>query len=243
MSALRKFAKRLLRGAGYKIERISPVTNLLEHKRWLLAREAIDLVIDVGANTGQFASELRNELGFRGQIISFEPLRSAFTVLSSRARGDDRWKVVNCALGEKSGSLEINVSANSYSSSLLDMLPAHVDSAPDSNYIATETVEIRTLDEAMPELRKSPRKIFMKIDTQGYESQVLRGARASLPRIDTIQLELSLVPLYAGQALFSDIHQQMCDQGYSLVVIEPMFRDPRTKRLLQMDGIYHRFGD
>ena len=243
MSTFRAAAKRLLRSIGYKAQRLTPFADLQEYKRWLIERGAIDLVIDVGANMGQFARELREELGYRGRIVSFEPLHSAFAVLSGHARGDECWDVMNCALGERSGRTEINVSGNSFSSSLLEILPAHIDGAPDSRYVTKETIEIRTLDESLPELRQSVEQIFLKIDTQGYESQVLSGAQLSLPRIDIVQLELSLVPLYEGQALFPDVHRFMADQGYSLVVIEPVFRHPRTAGVLQMDGIYQRFPD
>ena len=241
MAVLKGAVKRLLRAAGYKVQRLTPVTDLEEYQRWLIACAAVDVVVDVGANTGQFARRMREEVGFRGKIVSFEPLRAAFSTLADHARGDDRWHVVNCALGERRSRAEINVSANSYSSSLLGMLPAHTSGAPDSGYVAKEIIEVTTLDDALPDLRNSNASVYLKIDTQGYESHVLRGAQLSLPKIDIVQLELSLVPLYEGQALFPDIHSHMIGNGYSLVVAEPEFREPRTGRLLQMDGIYHRF--
>jgi hypothetical protein len=81
----------------------------------------------------------------------------------------------------------------------------------------------------------------MKIDTQGYESRVLQGAQGSLARIDTVQMELSLVPLYEGELLFQEMWELLRAKGYTLVAIESGFSAPASGQLLQVDGIFHRF--
>jgi len=206
-----------------------------------LEHYSIDTVLDVGANRGQFAQELRNDLGYKRRIVSFEPLSSAFELLKASAEGVQGWEIFNIALGDSDETQEINIAGNSYSSSLLDMLPSHVESAPESKYIGSEMIEVKCLDSIFDDLCKPTNKIYMKIDTQGFESQVLKGAEKSLARIDTIQMEMSLVPLYEGQLLFNEMCMLMSEEGYSLVAIETGFSDPNSGQLLQVDGIFHRF--
>jgi FkbM family methyltransferase len=198
-------------------------------------------VLDVGANTGQFASELRNDLGYAGTILSFEPLSTAYRMLEQRANGDPLWKTFHHALGDQDESREINVAANSESSSLLPMLASHLKSAPQSEYIGKETIRIKTLDQVFPALCPKARNVYLKMDTQGFEKHVLLGAKQSLVRIDTVQMELSLVPLYAEQVLFNEMHGLMIELGYTLIAIEDGFSDPASGQVLQADGIFHRF--
>ena len=121
------------------------------------------------------------------------------------------------------------------------MLPSHRDSAPTSRYVGKEVTEVRTVDSFFGELCRSAKSVYMKIDTQGYESRVLRGAEASLPRIDTVQIEMSLVPLYEGEVLFWDMWELMRGKGYTLIAIENGFSAATTGQLLQVDGLFHRF--
>lgn len=199
----------------------------------------VDMVLDIGANAGQFGRELRGS-GYRGRIVSFEPLTEAFQRLQAAARGDQAWRVINLALGDSPGIQKIHVAANSESSSLLRMLPLHLDAAPYSRYTGEESVQVETLDAKFDDVCAGARRIYMKVDTQGYESQVLRGAERSLELIDTIQIEMSLAPLYAGQMLFDDLYAELTGRGFGLVGLENNFGDPRTGHLLQVDGIFHR---
>lgn len=226
---------------GYDISRFDPKSHTLARRKKLSEFYTIDTVLDVGANIGQFAIQMRKDLGFSGKIISFEPVSSAFEMLKINAAGDPKWRVINCALGDAEAKNEINVAGNSYSSSFLDMLPSHIKSAPGSQYIRRETVETKTLDSVMDDLSLMEDKIYLKIDTQGYESKVIKGAERSLARINTVQIEMSLIPLYQETLLFIDMHNLLSEKGYTLVSIEPGFCDKNTGQLLQVDGIYHRF--
>ena len=112
----------------------------------LLRRFRVDVVFDIGANVGQFASELFGA-GFAGRIVSFEPLSAAHGQLIETSQPEPRWAVApRCALGESDGEATIHVAANSQSSSLVHMLDRHMQAAPRSRYIGSETVEVRTLD-------------------------------------------------------------------------------------------------
>ena len=226
---------------GFDVSRFDPKSHALARRRKLLEFYAIDTVLDVGANVGQFALQMRKDLGFSGKIISFEPLSSAFEVLKINASGDPKWRVINCALGDAEAQEEIRIAKNSYSSSFLNILQTHLDSAPESEYIGSELTEIRTLDSMMDDLCSIEDNTYLKIDTQGFESKVIKGAEQSLDRISSIQLEMSLVPLYQDGLLFPELHSLLSGKGYALVSIEPGFSDRNSGQLLQVDGIYHRF--
>jgi FkbM family methyltransferase len=195
----------------------------------------------VGANTGQFAHRLRRDLGFEGRIWSFEPLSVPFRSLQSRSAEDPDWQAFNFALGDVEGFASINVAANSESSSLLEMLPSHVEAAPQSRFVDTEDVEIRTLDAIFDDLCRPGEGVYLKIDTQGFEGRVLQGADRSLPKIDTVQVEMSLTPLYGNEPTFDELYQLLLGKGYAMVDLEPGFTNPQTGQLLQADAIFHRF--
>jgi FkbM family methyltransferase len=231
----------LLRNAGYDIIRYRPVAPPVNRLQRLLHTYQIDTVIDVGANSGGFAQYLRTDLGYTKRILSFEPLRSAYMLLKAKAANDPCWETFNIALGDTEVESEINIAGNSYSSSLLDMLPSHLTSAPESGYIGKETIEVRKLDSLFEALCDATNTVYMKIDTQGFESRVLRGAQHALQQIDTVQMEMSLVPLYEGEMLFDELHRLMKESGYSLVDIIPGFADRNSGRLLQIDGVFHRY--
>jgi len=201
----------------------------------------IDTVLDIGANSGQFAEYLRKDLGYTKRILSFEPLSSAFSLLKAKADKDPYWDAFNIALGDTEVQSEINIAGNSYSSSLLDMLPSHLKSAPDSGYKGKEIIEVKKLDSIFENLCDARNTVYMKIDTQGFESKVLKGAQNALQRIDTVQMEMSLVPLYKGEMLFDELYCLMNESGYSLVAIIPGFADKNSGQLLQVDGIFHRY--
>ena len=195
--------------------------------------------MDVGANIGQYAKKLR-AIKFGGRIISFEPLSSAYKELKDNAQNDKYWETHNLALGAMNGTTLINIAGNSFSSSLLDMLPSHVKSAPESRYVGQEEIEIASLDSMFSFLCSPTDKVFLKIDTQGYEKKVIEGAKKSLKLIDFIQLEMSLVPLYNGELLFDEMRVLLNRAGYCLISIDPGFTDQDTGHVLQVDGIFQR---
>ena len=193
------------------------------------------LIVDVGANTGQYASELRMA-GYRGPILSIEPLDDAYQALVARAASDDAWQCLQLALGAETAQSVIHVSANSMSSSLATMSSEHLQAAPDSATIREQTVTVRRFDE-LSELTGAQR-IFLKIDTQGFEEQVLSGIGDRWPDIVAIQLETSHVPLYDGAWLHPQVMQYFADRGWEPVFVERGFTDSRTGRVLQSDWTF-----
>lgn len=196
-------------------------------------------MLDVGASAGEYTEEIRR-LGYKGRIVSYEPLSSVYSVLWKKAQADELWDTYRCALGEKEEQTFINIAGNSDSSSLLNMLPLHVQSAPESKYVGQELINVVTLDSVFDAICNADDNVYLKIDVQGYESRVLRGAEKALRRIDTIQIEMSLKPLYADSPLFDEMHELMSKQKYQLVSIEPGHESRESGELLQFDAIYHR---
>ena len=234
--------KRLARRLGVDIRRYDPSATDVGRTVRLMADLRVNLVFDVGANAGQYAHELRRH-GYQGAIVSIEPLLSAWTNPQMAAERDSLWHVPDrVAIGSASGSGRINQSRNSVSSSLLPMLDSHSSAAPDSVVIGTEQVEVRTLDEVAAPYVRADTRVFLKVDTQGFEHEVLKGARGLLPAVTAIQVELSLVPLYKGQILYRDLLARLESLGFQLWNLMPEFRDPGTGRLLQTDAVFARTG-
>lgn len=239
MKSLNKMIRRILWNLGYDLIRFEPKSHSLARRKQILETYIINTILDVGANIGQYGKQLR-DIGYKGKIVSFEPLSSAFTQLKKTSENDSFWEVHNFALGDKQEVASINIAGNLYSSSILDMLPAHIKSAPDSVCVGKETIHMKTLDSVFPDLVNPGNRVYLKIDTQGFERHVLAGAEATLPSIDIIQLEMSLVPLYKDELLFDKMYQFICSKGYKLIALEPGFTDSDTGELLQVDGIFHR---
>lgn len=214
-----------------------PDPESLRHLR-ILENFKINKILDVGGNVGGYGRSLMT-LGYKGKLISFEPVSAAFQELETRSKKHANWSVVNSAIGNTDGEIEINVSANkSLSSSIADMLPAHLENAPEARYVSKEKVPIRKLDSIFDQYVESGDNVFLKIDTQGYEKTVLDGAEKSLPKIKGIQVEMSLVPLYSGEMLFPDMLRHLTDKGYMMFDLGPVFTSPTTGQLLQVDGMF-----
>jgi FkbM family methyltransferase len=230
----------ILRKLGYDIRRFDPSASPAAQLFFLIRNFEIDLIFDIGANHGQFASGIRNA-GYEGKMISFEPLSIAHAKLLKVSDGDPNWDVFSrCALGDRDGEIEINVAGNSESSSILPMLETHLCAAPQSAYVEREMSPITKLDAVAERFLSGTRAPFLKIDTQGFEWQVLDGAKDTLPLVRGVMVELSLVPLYEGQRLWQEMISRLEKDGFTLWALQPGFTDPSNGRVLQMDGIFFR---
>lgn len=230
--------KKAFRWLGLEISFISNRTKPRYEFFKLIEHFNVDMIYDIGANVGQFGSELR-EVGFKGKIISFEPLPDEHTALRERAVGDQKW-IVNeqCAIGDIDDYVDINISGNSVSSSILPMAEIHAQAASSSAYVDKVRVPIKRLDTASLPYKTLGERYFIKIDTQGFEWQVLDGASDILKNAIGVQVELSLVHLYEGQRLWMDVISRLEKEGFTLWMIHPGFTDPANKRLLQCDGTF-----
>ena len=143
-------------------------------------------------------------------------------------------------IGEKEKEVELNISENSYSSSVLQILPTHVEAAPQSKYISKEMISIKRLDSLHEINIDKFNKIFLKIDTQGYEEQALMGAEKILSKVEGIQMELSLQPLYKGQSTFTELYEKIKKLNFSLWDLRTGFKNIKTGQIYQVDGIFFK---
>lgn len=225
---------------GFEVKRYSIAQNQTARMMKILEDFKINLVFDVGANSGQFGKELRN-LGFEGEIISFEPLLDAYNSLTILSKNDSLWNpAMRTAIGEFDGEIEINVAGNSASSSILEMMDSHIKAAPATARIGIEKVSIRKLDTLSPEYITENARLFIKIDTQGYEDKVIDGGIGTISKAKVLQVELSLIELYAGQKLMVEMIEKIKKMGFQLWGVEPAFVDSNTGRMLQVDAIFCR---
>lgn len=232
--------KSLMRSFGVEVGRTASSLAEQPTLQRLLRQFQIDMVLDVGANTGQYARMLRR-LGYRGQILSFEALSAAHASLCETAAHDPLWRVApRAAVGAVSAETEINISQNSVSSSLLPMLDLCTDAADHARYVAREAVSVRTLESLCKGHLGAADKALLKIDTQGYEDQVLAGAGAVLERTSVIQSEVSLTALYDHSKTMEQIIAQVKALGFEPWSLTPGFADRDTGRLLQCDVYFVR---
>lgn len=240
ISDVKSQIKKLFRLFSIEISRNRPSNSAPAQLAKALELAGINVVFDIGANEGQFARQIR-EYGYTGNIISFEPLSSARKKLITFASVDPNWEVHDqSAIGDHDGEIEIHIAGNSVSSSVLPMLESHSNAAIGSDYIDSECVPIARLDSLASRYLTPESTLFIKIDTQGFEWQVLEGARETLLQARGVLCELSLIPLYEDQRLWRDIVDRLDAEGFLLWALQKGFTDPRTGQSLQMDGIFLR---
>lgn len=230
--------KQLLK-AGYELVRYNIRNNDKLRRMNIIALHDINLVFDVGANIGQYSSIMRQN-GYKGRIVSFEPLNSAYNELEIVAKTDPLWETSNIALGNTNSKIKLNISENRGSNSIQEMLPSHIKSAPGSSYIGEEEIIVKTIDSIIGKYYHTNDRLFLKIDTQGYEHNIIKGAKNSLDKIIGFQLELSVIPLYKNELLLPDMIKLLNQMGYTLWSFEPGFMDKTTGQILQYDGIFFK---
>jgi FkbM family methyltransferase len=192
---------------------------------YLLARQQIDCIIDVGAHTGEFARQMR-ELGYDGYIVSFEPVAESFQHLMRAATADPLWYAYNCAIGAQAETATIKVSANSVYSSLGDASSEGLARDDDMRAIREEQVTVRRLDDAFDEwsatIAKRPHSVFLKIDTQGWDSRVIEGGATLLNTCTMLQTEIGVEHLYTQTAPWPETIEALQRYGLRLSGLFPV---------------------
>jgi FkbM family methyltransferase len=235
---LKEMVRSLAHLSGYEIMSLSRAQGDRRCVAALLQEQQVNTVLDVGANTGQFAKWIR-ETGYNGKIVSFEPLDDAHQKLRQAAERDLRWVVApRMALGSVPGKIDIHIAGNGVSSSILPMLAAHREAAPDSIYVEKQSVALERLDDVCPVTQED--RLLLKVDVQGYEKAVLDGAVQVLKNCRAIIIEMSLVPLYEGQYMALELWEHLTNLGFQACYFHPGFRDTKSCRMLQMDGVFVR---
>jgi FkbM family methyltransferase len=203
-----------------------------------LREMGIRTILDVGANTGQFAREIRTSFP-DAQLYSFEPLGDCFRALTEAFQRDLRFHAFNIALGAIAGETEIHRSAYSPSSSLRRMGALHKANFPHTAEEFAERVRVARLDDLAPELDLAG-PVLAKLDVQGYEDKVIEGGKAVLSLARVLFVELSVEPLYDGQPLFDDIYRTLVGMGFTYRGSINQLLSPLDGRVLQTDGVFVR---
>ena len=211
---IKRLVKAICRRFGFTIHPISTDRGLID----FLWDRKIDVVIDVGANAGQFGEMLRSS-GYRGRIISLEPIESAFQILSRKASADGNWEAHHCGLGATAGEAVINVSELTVFSSLLTVTDAATQFDKRAAVARTEVIRLSTLDEVAARLTD---RILLKIDTQGYEKQVLEGGRQTMSRLYGVWMELPIIHFYEGTWKFHEAIEFMEQFDFVPAQIHPV---------------------
>ena len=243
--ALKDLFRRFTLKFGYAVldvrKQQSPQVLMPGHLNTTFQRLGVNCVIDVGANVGQYASMMR-EMGYSGRIVSIEPLPEAYATLTSKARHDPSWRTMNVALGEMDVTRELNVYASSDLSSFLAPSPGMASVLPDAEVVGTQPVVVKRLDSIIDQVvdgLPQPR-IFLKLDTQGYDLRVVRGAEHSLRHVVGLQSELSVVPLYEGMEDYLEALQRYRRLGFGLTGIFPAALAPDGMLVLEVDAVFIR---
>ncbi|MGQ0827065.1 MAG: FkbM family methyltransferase [Bacteroidota bacterium] len=241
MNSFERITKKVFQNFGILIRKYTPATSEELRRIKLLQHYNIDLVFDIGANKGQYATGIM-DAGYTNKIVSFEPLTSAHSIIEKESKKHNNWTVApRCAIGSKKEEIEINISANSVSSTLLNMLDTHIQGAPESKIVGKEKVQVYPLDEIGNNYIKDTKNMFLKIDVQGFEQEVLKGAEIMITKAKGIEMEISLVPLYEDQNwLLPQVLNYMQQKGFTLTSIVPAFTDNVTGKVLQCNGIFFR---
>lgn len=197
----------------------------------------IDCVIDVGANRGQYRNLIRNQLDYRGHLESFEPIAGNVASMRQRAASDPHWQIHQSALGATDGSMPFNIMKQDMFSSFLQPDSGSTHEFDAHNTVArVEHVDLRRLDTVFDEIRSrtKARNFYLKLDTQGYDLEVIKGATQSLPHIRAIQTEIAVQPLYAGMPGYLTSIESLTGLGFDITGLFPVTRD-KALRVVEFD--------
>jgi FkbM family methyltransferase len=236
---LKRVAKSLINRAVKPWGMELAYTHVLEQaalRRDWMRSLSVRTVLDIGANTGQFAVEIR-DLQPDAFIYSFEPLPDEHVQLVSRMQGDKRFRAFNCAIGDLDSRSVIQRSNYSPSSSMLPMLDLHTDAWPHTAQTATVEVDVRRLDSIGIEFEP---ELLVKMDVQGFEDKVIEGGRLTLARAKYVITEVSFARLYEQQPLYEDIYRLLTEMGFNYRGSLYQMPDPRDGRPLQADAFFVR---
>jgi len=238
MNLIKNIIKKILSKFDLKVIIMSKNQSNLDTLNCLIGKFDIDLILDIGANEGQFVREIRN-LNYKKKIISFEPVEDVHKNLINNSKKDNEWEIYEkCCLGEIDGFTEINVSSYSQSSSILNFTPLHLNAKPTAVKKKKEKVKMCKLDTIIKNIDIENKKILLKIDTQGYEAQIIDGAKNFLNNVDIIICELSLYEVYEEQKLFKDIIDKLAEYNFKIASLQNGFTDKKSNHLLQIDAIF-----
>lgn len=225
-SLKRRVAQAVARASGTMIMLPGEFTGMHErlHLRRLFALLEVDCVFDVGANRGQYARMLRDEVGYAGHIVSYEPQPHLLPGLQAAAGADPLWHIEGVALDRQAGSAKFRVMHGDEFSSLRASDGASPELFADWMRVREEVdVRCETLATELPRLqqRLGFRRPFLKMDTQGHDLAVLEGAADAVRGFVGLQSELAFRRLYDGAPDFAQSIAAYRQAGFELSALVP----------------------
>lgn len=228
---IRRVLREYIRRWGYDVAPYPLYDYLSDHK--------IDCILDIGANVGQFSMEARR-LGFSEVIYSFEPHFASFESLLKNSRRDPQWHCFNFGFGDSEREATLNVAEYSGFNSIFHPVEINTVKPTGFAFSKKEQIKLSCLDIFWSERGLESKSVYLKIDTQGYDLLVLKGARECLKFFNAVQVELSLTPLYKGQPSFDELVRYLRDNGFHIFGVWPGYRNPVGHRLYEIDAIFTR---
>jgi FkbM family methyltransferase len=243
MNTVLRALRRLSHKVGFDVRGWPPLDAFYGNLTRLFEVQGIDVVLDVGGNTGQYARNLRRA-GYTGRIVSFEPASATHAALHAAAEGDPDWTVAPAmALGDHDGEITLNLFNRSDMNSLHGLSDAAKEIFPKLDPIGTEMVAMRRLDAVLADFVMPGETPFLKLDTQGAERAILDGAVGVLARFPAIQAEMSLVALYAGGGPFEDVVDFLRGHGFRMEMTAPVTFSQALGRQVEIDAVFVRRPD
>jgi FkbM family methyltransferase len=231
----KRIAFQSLKKLGIDVRRSRKHPTLID----FIENRGVKVVYDVGANVGQFGIGLRQR-GYNGKIFSFEPVKSAFDALKSAAATDGNWNVLQCAVGSEAGEVWVNVSANTQFSSIKSLSEKAASIDPNSGIVGREKVVCANLDE----LAASQGPTLIKIDTQGFEREVLKGATRALSQAVGVFMELPIIDVYDDSWSFLEAIRTMDELGFVPCQIDPVNHHQADRMAaIEFDCLFRREAD
>ena len=236
---------RMLKPYGYELYKTHNTSlgakdaqdEMVVHLKELFAALEIDTVLDVGANYGQYYEFLRDKVGFTGVVHSFEPIPELGAKLAARSASDPKWHVNQCALGIKSGKAQFHISDKPGWSSLRELRRGQSRPTDDLQITRSVEVEVRSLDDVVGKLKVN--NLYLKLDTQGSDLDVLRGGEATLKIVNGLQTELGCIPCYDGAASPAEVLAFLAERGFWMTAVHSLWQDDDF-RIGEADAVFRR---
>ena len=232
LDPVKRIVKTTFRLCGLNIESINAADNNYD---WLLKYD-IGTVLDIGANTGQFARWIRSVLP-DARLYSFEPIKECYDKLIENMAKAPNFHAFNYALGDTDTDQEMHVNAFTPSSSLLPMASLHKRNFPYTAAEHLEKVEVKRLDVVAEDLELTG-NLLIKIDVQGYEDRVIQGGQNVMSRAKVLIVETSFKGLYIGQPMFEDIYDMLRQIGFRFMGALEQLSSPIDGSVLQADSVF-----
>jgi FkbM family methyltransferase len=238
---VKKSFKHFLRRFGYDIfstEYLREFVFALQIRDLFKALD-IQCVLDVGANEGGYYNFLRNEVEYQGLIVSFEPVKHNVEILREKSKSDSNWIIYDIALGADDTTMDINVMKYNVFSSFLSPDHSNVGDFKETNKIDhTETVKVKKLDGVLPQIKEEMGvdNFFLKMDTQGFDLQVVDGATQSLAQIPLLQTEVSIKSIYKDMPDFDQVYRVLSEKGFDIAGMYTVTRD-KLRRVVEFDCV------